>query len=109
MNRQLSELRLKMEKSFDLEELQSLCFDLDIDFENLAGQGKRIRIESLLTYMENRGYLPQLLTALQATRPHVNWDNRPPADLPCPYRGLLAFREKDTAVVYGRHFHLTNI
>ena len=52
--------------------------------------------------MERHGRLPQLLTNLQRERPHVNWDGRAPADMPCPYRGLLAFRKEDAHFFFGR-------
>lgn len=37
---------------FNISELQDLCFDLKIDFDNLPGQSKRDKARELLGYMQ---------------------------------------------------------
>ena len=40
---QLTDLRLKIVEHFDDEELRTLCFDTDVDYDNLRGQGKEAK------------------------------------------------------------------
>lgn len=54
---------------FDREELQNLCFDLGIDFYNLAGEKKESKARNLVTYMHSRGRLAELERKLAADRP----------------------------------------
>lgn len=109
MNIQLSDLRNKIDQSFTLDEIKSICFDLEIDFDNLEGEVKRSRIESLIVQVENNARNKQLLTILKSRRPHVNWDNRPPQEMPSPYRGLFPFEEKDADIFFGRQKFITHI
>ena len=59
--------KLIVEK-FNLAEIQELCFDLAIDFEDLGGSGKRGKARELVTYVERRGRLEELYAAIQAAR-----------------------------------------
>lgn len=54
---------------FDREELQKLCFELGIDFDNLAGEKKDTKARNLVVHMDNRGRLAQLEQKLAAERP----------------------------------------
>jgi len=44
--------------------LPDLCFDLDVDFENLGGLNHREQVQSLVSIMESRDELDVLLTYL---------------------------------------------
>ncbi|MCI0575509.1 MAG: aminoglycoside phosphotransferase family protein [Chloroflexi bacterium] len=66
-------LRQMMASHFSLEEMRTLCYDLDIDFDDLPGSGKEGKIRELITYCERRGRVENLVDACREKRPHVNW------------------------------------
>ncbi len=102
MTSRIIKLHPKISHHFNLNELSTLCFDLDIDFEELAGETKQKKIQSLLTFIIRRGDEETLLTQLEQKRPGVPWRVGPPDDLVNPYKGLTAFSAADTAYFYGR-------
>jgi RNA-directed DNA polymerase len=56
----LMEWRLFLEKIFDLEEFRTLCFDLEVDYDSLRGEGKPAKIRELLAYLKRLDKLPEL-------------------------------------------------
>jgi len=62
-------LRQRLDERFDLEEIKDLCFDLDIDFDNLRGEGKKER--ELVAYCQRHDRLEELATRIAALRPGV--------------------------------------
>jgi S1-C subfamily serine protease len=66
-------LRKALANLFDLSELQLLCFDLGIDYDELTGENKSTKIISLLGYLERRGRLSVLVAYGQRERPQFNW------------------------------------
>ena len=49
---------------FNLAELQDLCFDLGVDFEDLGGSGRKAKARELVQYMQRRGRLDALHQAI---------------------------------------------
>jgi hypothetical protein len=45
---------------FNLAEIEELCYQLDVEFENLGGTGKSGKARELVKYMERRGRLGEL-------------------------------------------------
>lgn len=70
----LHRLRDALSAGFNLDELQSLCFELGIDYENLGGQGKAGKTRELVGYMDRRGRLEDLARAAARMRPDLAWD-----------------------------------
>lgn len=66
--RHLAEL---LNQYFDLSELEGLCFDMDIDKDNLAGATKIAKAQSLIIYVERNARLAELQTLVRAKRPHL--------------------------------------
>ncbi|MFN2123655.1 MAG: SUMF1/EgtB/PvdO family nonheme iron enzyme [Candidatus Promineifilaceae bacterium] len=66
-------LRELLSDSFNLEELRLLCFDLGLDYENLAGGTKTTKMQDLITYLQRRGELQKLLDEVKSQRPNVDW------------------------------------
>ncbi|KAA3665258.1 MAG: hypothetical protein DWQ04_01515, partial [Chloroflexi bacterium] len=66
-------LRQLLEKHFNKSELRDICFELDIDFENLPGQTKRDKVRELITFCHRHGSSPKLQTNLRKLRPAVDW------------------------------------
>jgi formylglycine-generating enzyme required for sulfatase activity len=71
-------LRKLLIKHFDPEELRVLCFDLGLDYEELAGTTKSTKMQDLITYLERRGELPRLLDEVKSQRPNVAWPDFAP-------------------------------
>lgn len=69
-----SQLRRQIITYFNIDELQSLVFELDIDYESLEGNTKNEKVVSLLEYCEHRDRNEDLVTKLQQARPSVAWD-----------------------------------
>lgn len=60
---------------FSLDELQTLCFDLGIDFDDLPGTGKVNKARELIAFLERRGNLAKLVAEARRQRPVVNWSD----------------------------------
>ncbi|MCB8923697.1 MAG: AAA family ATPase [Ardenticatenaceae bacterium] len=59
---------------FDEAELRSLCFELDVDYENLPAVGKADKVRELVSYFARRQRIPDLALALQRMRPNGFWE-----------------------------------
>ena len=64
MNTDRIQLRQTLDKRFDLEELRTLCHDLNVDFDNLRGEGKVSKARELVLFMERRDRLDELAAAI---------------------------------------------
>ncbi len=69
----LSGLRQNVERYFNLDEVQGLCFDLGITYENLAGATLYAKSRSLVTYCWRRNMVGRLVDACLALRPEIDW------------------------------------
>lgn len=67
------QLRDSLTAHFSMGELRSLCFDLDIEFEDLEGSSKTNKAESLLSTMERLDRIPELVQVCGQQRPNVVW------------------------------------
>ena len=65
----LTQIHKLLEQYFDLEEIRTLCFDLNVDFDDVRGEGKSARIRELLLDLGRNGRLPQLIALVQKERP----------------------------------------
>lgn len=105
---------------FNEEELKALCFELDIDYDNLPALGKANKIRELLAYCERHQRLSDLWGSCQLLRPLVPWnellaenesepmEQSPSADDP-PYKGLAHFVESDAHLFFGREQTVADI
>jgi hypothetical protein len=67
----LAQLRQILVTYFNKSELRDLCFDLQVNYEGLAGSGKRNKARELIAHLERHGHLPELVEAVRRLRPHV--------------------------------------
>lgn len=67
--RRLALLLHLIDDGFNLDELRILCFDLEVDFENLRGESKTAKVCDLILYMRRRNLLDRLETAVRGERP----------------------------------------
>ena len=61
-------LRDLLATRFNLDELRSLCFDLNISYENLAGDTRPAKARELVAYCERHGRTDDLVAALRQQR-----------------------------------------
>lgn len=66
-------LRQLIERHFNTEELRTLCFDLEIDYESLGGEGKQGKIRELINYAKRADRLDELHQYLKSERADVSW------------------------------------
>jgi len=67
-------LRAALTSQLSESELHNLCFDLGLDYENLAGESKADKARELILYFERRSDVATLITALTSTRPDIVLD-----------------------------------
>lgn len=69
----LLELAQKLETSFNESELRDLCFRLQMDYENVAGQTKRDKIRELVLHAQRHGTIDVLIATAADLRPRIQW------------------------------------
>ena len=69
----LAQLKHLLSTLFDAEELKSLCFDLDVQYDALPGSGTAAKARELLTYMGRTDRLNELLEVCKTERPEHEW------------------------------------
>jgi len=70
----LDELRQKISDHFNEEELRTLCFDMQVDYEALPGWSKDDKVRELVSYFERHGRILELARVIQQQRPGVSWE-----------------------------------
>ncbi|MBP6805020.1 MAG: PQQ-like beta-propeller repeat protein [Chloroflexi bacterium] len=66
-------LRQLLSEYFDMANLQTLCFDLQVDFEILRGETKTEKIMALILYVAREHRLEALLALCREARPFIEW------------------------------------
>lgn len=69
----LTRLRHLVITHFNESELHDLCFDLSVDYENLAGNMKSDKARELINYCQRHDRIPRLLHMCRQLRPTVLW------------------------------------
>lgn len=69
----LAWLRQQVEQLFSKDELRTICFDLGVDYDGLAGKGKEGKVRELVIYLERRGRVEELVVVCERLRPNVDW------------------------------------
>jgi hypothetical protein len=69
----LIQLRDRLITLFDLSDLKSLCFDLDVPYDELPGDTLRGKGEGLIDYCRRRDLLPRLWERCRELRPAEEW------------------------------------
>ncbi|WP_420627316.1 NACHT domain-containing protein [Candidatus Leptofilum sp.] len=68
----LNQLQSNLNTYFNKSEFQSLCFDLDVDYDNFP-EAKKDAIRELLRYSIRHQMLDKLAKQAQSLRPYVEW------------------------------------
>ena len=74
----LVQFRKLLAEFFNVDELKTLCFDLGVEFENLAGETLEGKTRELVKGCYKKGLLDELLALCQESRPNVTWHDVPP-------------------------------
>jgi hypothetical protein len=69
-----AQLRRNLTHYFTTEELNTLCFDLGIDYEDVRGSDKPSKARELVAHFESRRRIPDLIRACRSVRPNVAWN-----------------------------------
>ncbi len=67
-------LRDQLASYFSESELNDLCFDLNIDYENLPDQTKLEKARELIIYCQRHGRMADLMARCQELRPQLSWE-----------------------------------
>jgi len=68
-----ADLRTKMVKAFDEDEIKTLCFDLNIDFDDIKGDNKSGKVRELILFVSRRNRLSELIALCKTQRPNESW------------------------------------
>lgn len=60
--------------NFDDSELRDLCFQLHVDYEIISGNNKKDKARELLTFLNRRGNIAELVYLCRQERPKINWN-----------------------------------
>ncbi len=66
-------IRQRLSRHFSQDEIKTLCFDLGVDYDDLAGISKDEKARELVVRLDRDGKLPQLLKRGKELRPKVVW------------------------------------
>ncbi|KAA3664687.1 MAG: hypothetical protein DWQ04_04450 [Chloroflexi bacterium] len=69
-----SKFRQLISQHFNTEELRVLCFDMGIDYDNLLGKGKDLKVAELIDHLRSRKRIPELVDVLNTVRPPIHWE-----------------------------------
>lgn len=70
---ELSTLLRILNRDFNDDEFRTLCLELEINYDNLTGEGLEGKQRELLLLLERNGRLPELINLLRQKRPNFNW------------------------------------
>ncbi len=73
LNQKRFQLRQEMVEAFNEEELKTLCFDLGVDYENVAGDTKAEKTREIISLFERKDRLKNLVLQCRRMRPEVDW------------------------------------
>ena len=69
-----TKLRQNLIKYFGDTDLRDLCFDMDVDYQCLPGESKADKARELVTHLEHRSRIPELIKRCKELRPNVDWN-----------------------------------
>jgi len=93
----LTKLQRFLINHYSLDELKSLCFELDIEYENLGGRTRNNKSRELILHLGQNGRFDELFSQLETSRPrafeHASFDtNR--GSIQIYYDELNAFKKE---------------
>ena len=71
----LTLLRQMLVTRFSVDELKTLCVDLDLEYDGMPGEGKEGKARELVAWFERRNRLPELEAKSKQLRPDIAWES----------------------------------
>lgn len=72
----VAQLRRMINDTFNEEELRTLAFDLQVDYESLPGQGKAAKARELVAEIGRSDRIPELVSDCAKMRPNLDWSDQ---------------------------------
>ncbi|HZD11198.1 MAG TPA: hypothetical protein VE553_07635 [Candidatus Binatia bacterium] len=69
----ISKLRDLIAEGFNKSELQVLCLDVGVDYEELPGETLSLKAQELVSYCYRHNRTEELVTVCKQARPHAAW------------------------------------
>ncbi len=91
----LVELWQKLNRHFNREEMRSLCFLLNVEYDDLPGEGREDKARELVRYLNRRGHVSDLVQRCSELRPHIVWDKASSSSMIAFEDGMGTIRLKD--------------
>ena len=88
----VAQLRQMLNESFNEEEIRTLAFDLQVDYDSLPGRGKVAKARELIDEIRRNGRIPELVTHCAEIRPHLDWSDQ--SAITTPETAAAASRRK---------------
>jgi len=67
------ELRQILTTRLSESELCDFCFDLDVDYDSLPGEGKANKARELIAHLDHRNRIPELIETGRRLRGDIPW------------------------------------
>ena len=99
----LAQLRHNLAEHFSDEELRVLCFDLRVDYHELPGEAKSVKVVELISYLERRDRLSELVRKCSELRPNVAWPLKVLPEAATPAPAAILRRQVRFFICYKRH------
>lgn len=91
----LTQLRQLLVERFSDDELNTICFDLGVYYDDLPGLGKPNKAHGLIAYMDRRMRLADLVRLSRQSRPDVPWPEvAPNPSRPTSSAAMPAYKRK---------------
>ena len=62
-----------LDSRFDEGDLRTLCFELDVDYDGVPAIGKANKARELVSYLERRNRITELIEVVKQLRPDISW------------------------------------
>ncbi|MCA9965127.1 MAG: AAA-like domain-containing protein [Anaerolineales bacterium] len=69
----LNKLHQNLVNAFSQDELRTLCFQLGVEYDDLAGEGRIAKVRELIMNLQRRKQLDELITLCVGERPKILW------------------------------------
>ncbi|WP_420629065.1 hypothetical protein [Candidatus Leptofilum sp.] len=96
----MSALHSNISERFNFEEVRSLCFELNIDFDNVPGNTKSAFIRNLIVSLAREGRLQELVNLVREKRSFINWQ-----DVPANFQLPKDIAQEDIQQVVNYHVY----
>ena len=72
-----SKLYQNLGEYFSEDELRTLCFEMEVDYESLPAVGKANKARELIIHLERLKRIPELIEQCRKQRPGIPWEDTP--------------------------------